>query len=94
MADGEECYVQANVLHPVKEEDDAEQKQQMVVSGHHMLCTQIHEGHELHTADLLHIALITLGNAVGISIGNARCEEQQYGQKDPDHWVISFLAGH
>jgi len=51
----------------------------MIVSGDHMLCAQIHEWHELHAADFLDIALIALGNAVRIGIGDARCEKQGKG---------------
>ena len=70
MTDGEQADVDADVLHLVKEEDDAKQEQQMVVAGDHMLGPQIHERDQLHAADLLDIALITFGDGVGKGRGH------------------------
>src|SRR5262245_11558917 len=42
MADGEQTHVQKDVFESVEKEDDADEKQQMVVAGHHVLRAEIH----------------------------------------------------
>ena len=42
----------------------------MVVTGDHMFGPQIHEGDQLHAADLLDIALVTFGDGMGIGRGH------------------------
>ena len=39
----EQAHVLDDVLEPVEEEDDADEKQQMVVAGDHVLRTEVHE---------------------------------------------------
>ena len=64
MADGEQRHIDADVLHPVEEEDHAEQEQQMVVAGDHMLGPEIDERPEQEARCLLDIALVALGDAM------------------------------
>lgn len=71
MANGEQRHIDADVLHPIKEEDDAEQKQKMVVAGHHMLGAQINEGPEQHTAAFLNVPLVSLGDVMRPSLARS-----------------------
>ena len=43
VPDREQADVQEDVLQPVEEEDDADQEQQVVVAGHHVLGAEIHQ---------------------------------------------------
>ena len=43
MPDGEQGHVDPDVLHPVEEEDHAEQEQDVVVARHHVLGAEIDE---------------------------------------------------
>ena len=43
VPDREQADVEQDVLEPVEEEDDADQEQQVIVSGHHVLGAEIHE---------------------------------------------------
>lgn len=53
MADGEEAHIDCDVLQPVEEEDHAEEKQQVIISGHHMLRAEIDEGDQMDARDVL-----------------------------------------
>src|SRR3546814_16769224 len=77
MADREEADVQRDMLHPVEEEDDAEEEEDMVVTGDHMLRAEIHEGEDVHPADLLDISLVTFGDGMGH--GLTRREDEGHG---------------
>ena len=44
VADRKKAHVLNDVLHAIQEEDHTDQKRQMVVSGDHVLGTQVHEG--------------------------------------------------
>lgn len=44
MADGEEGDILHNVLGAIQEEDDTQEKQQMVIAGDHVFGAQIDEG--------------------------------------------------
>ena len=39
----EQAHVQQHILEPVQKEDDADEKEQVVVSGHHVFGAQVHE---------------------------------------------------
>src|SRR3546814_15406859 len=65
------------MLHPVEEEDDAEEEEDMVVTGDHMLRAEIHEGEDVHPADLLDISLVTFGDGMGH--GLTRREDDGHG---------------
>ena len=47
VAEGEDADVDGHVLHPVEEEDDAKQEQDVVVSRHHVLGAKIDEGDDV-----------------------------------------------
>jgi uncharacterized Ntn-hydrolase superfamily protein len=43
VTQGEEADVLDDILQPVEEKDNADKKQQVVVSGHHVLGAQVHQ---------------------------------------------------
>ena len=53
-----------DVLQPVEEEDHAEQEQDVVVAGHHVLGAEIDERQQMDAGDLLDVALVALGDGV------------------------------
>src|SRR3546814_8137019 len=55
MADREQRHINADVLHAIKEEDNPEQEQQVIVSGNHVLRTEVNEGEEEHPAAFLYV---------------------------------------
>jgi hypothetical protein len=55
----------------------------MVIARDHMLCAQIHERQELDPAYFLHIALVSLSNAMGKSICRPKHEEQKKSTAKP-----------
>ena len=66
-----------NVLQPVEKEDDAEKKEQVIVSGHHVFCAEIDEGQDQRSAALLDVALVPLGDIVRPRFGTRGEEDQQ-----------------
>ena len=76
VTDREEGHVDADVLHPVEEEDHAEQEQDVIVARRHVFGAEIHEGDEVHPGDLLDVALVAGGNAVRESC-RAPCRRQE-----------------
>ena len=47
MTDGEQRHIDDDVAHAVEKEDHAEDEQQMVVAGDHVLGAEIHEGEDV-----------------------------------------------
>ena len=64
MANGEERHVDAHVAQPVEEENDAKQKQQMIVAGDHVFGAEVDVRNQLHPGALLDERLVVLGNTV------------------------------
>jgi hypothetical protein len=65
MANGKQADIDANVLHLVKEEDNPCQKQQMVISSHHVFRPQIHKGDKVDARDFLNVALVAFSDGMG-----------------------------
>jgi hypothetical protein len=65
VADREQRHVRRDVLHAVQEEDDADEEEEVVVAGDHVLRAEVRERHEQDAGDLLQVALVALGDAVG-----------------------------
>ena len=63
VADREQRHIDADVLQPVEEEDHAEQEQQVVVAGHHVLGAEVDE-RDQRSPDLLDVALVARGDAM------------------------------
>ena len=81
MADSKQADIDGDMLHPVKEKDHTEQKQKMIISGHHVLGSQIDKRDQIDTADFYDIALVTFGDGMGQRI--RRCQNQQRERKTP-----------
>ena len=77
MADREQRHVDSDVLQPVEEEDDAEKKEQVIVSGHHVFRAEIDEGQDQRSAALLDVTLVPLGDIVRPRFGTRGEEDQQ-----------------
>ena len=76
MAHGEQCHIQRNVLQSVQEKNHAQQKQQMIVSGDHVLGPEIRKRNQQHTTALLYEPLVTGGDAVRQQLGGQAAEQQ------------------
>jgi len=55
MADGKATYMKPDILHPVEEEDDAEQNQQMITARDHVLGAEIDEGNQVNAGSFFAI---------------------------------------
>ena len=84
MTDGEQRHVGADLIHSVKEEDHAQQKQQVVVTGDHVLGAEIEKRDDLHPGDLLDIALVAKRHAMG----KGRCADAKQGEGQHCKWPV------
>ena len=66
VAHGEETHVGDDVLQPVQKEDDADEEEQMVVAGDHVLGAQIHQRTDRRTVETLEIHGVLAGDAVRV----------------------------
>src|SRR5215204_3335456 len=73
-------HVSGDLAESVEEEDHAEQEEQMVVTGDHVLGAQVHEWSELRAAHLLQIFLVTFSDAM--RRGGACYHEEQSAHSD------------
>ena len=80
VADGEEADVNRHILHVIQKEHDTKQKQNVIVSRHHVLCAQIDERDDMHPEYLLDIACVAGGHVMGIG----RCCECDQHQNESD----------
>jgi hypothetical protein len=64
VSESKKRHVNRDVLQFVQKKDDPEQKKQMVVSGDHVLRSQIYERDDLRSGRLLNVPLITKGYTV------------------------------
>ena len=78
VAQREQADIGRDILHPVQEEDHAQQEQDVVVARHHVLRAQVDEGHDVHASDLEDVALVAFGDGMG----EGRCGPCQ--QQDGD----------
>src|SRR5687767_14957103 len=51
VPNGEEADIKKDILQPVEEEDHADQKQQVIVAGHHVLGAEVHQGPDRGAVD-------------------------------------------
>ena len=65
----EQTDVEDNILQPVEEKDDPDQKQQMVVAGHHMLRTQIQKRTGRRSVDRLDEPGVAALHRMGVERG-------------------------
>ena len=65
VACGKQRYVKQDVLHPAQEKDHADQKEDMVDPGDHVLGPQIEERDRRNAAHPFHIARIGLRHVMG-----------------------------
>jgi hypothetical protein len=70
------------VLHTVKEEDDPQKEQQVVITGDHVLGSKIDKRNKVYPGYFLDVPLVSLGNGMGQHIG-AHSEQTEY-QEYPD----------
>src|SRR5262249_9891600 len=64
MPNREKAYVLDDVTQPVEEKYYTDQKQQMIVSGDHMLCTEVQERRDSGSAVSLYESCISLRNVM------------------------------
>ena len=64
VPDGEQRHVQRDFFQSIQEEDDAGEKQQMIVAGDHVLRAEIDERHDLRARAVADEVLVALGNCV------------------------------
>ena len=79
MAYGEQSHIDADVLDAIQEENHTEQKQQVIVAGHHVFCTEIGKREKIPACTLFHESSIPLSDAVGHGV------DAQQRQKDEDN---------
>ena len=91
VADGEEADIQRNILEAIQEKDDAGEKQQMMVSRHHVLDAEIHIRNELPAGHAFEV----LGVAFGYTVGKHwyRHEAQQQTADNNDASIKSLVYG-
>ena len=65
VAEREQAHVEQDVLHAIEEEDDADQEEQVVVAGHHVLGAEVEERHDRRAVDTLHEHRVARRDAVG-----------------------------
>src|SRR5688572_33342149 len=89
MTDRKERDVQGDVFKSIQKEDHAEQKEQMVVAGDHVLRSEIQERDELHPAVAREKGLIRLVHVVceGEDGEQQRAQSDNTGERSahPDH---------
>ena len=88
MPDREQRHVDADITHPVQEEDHPEQKQEVVVSSHHVLGAEVRERDELQAGTVFQECLVAFTDAMRPS--NAR---QKDGCKQVEPRLGSFGNG-
>ena len=87
MPGHEQADVERHVLHTVEEEHDAEQEQDVVVPGDHVLGAEIGEGDQVDAPDLLDAARVAFGDVVGGGLardqGEGREGEGEHPRRGP-----------
>ena len=87
MTEREQADVGADMLHPVEEEDDAEQEQYVIEAGHHVLGAQVNKREQVYAGDLLDVALVTGGDGMRKGCARAKhdhCREQRKASGEPE----------
>ena len=81
MTECEKADIQRDMLELIEKENHAEQEQQVVVTRHHVLGTQVHKRQKINAAYLLDVALVTLGNTVRKNAGTEKKKKTQPDQQ-------------
>ena len=68
MTGGKQRDIYPDILGPIEEENHPKEKQQVVVSGHHVFRPQVDEGHDVNARDFRDIPLVSIGDAVSKGI--------------------------
>lgn len=82
MPQRKQAHVEADVLHPVQEEDDAEEEKDVVVPGHHVFGAEVDEGQQIHPGNFLDVALVAFGHRMGKGIDRAGKQENENERKE------------
>lgn len=64
MTNGKQADVQTDVAHFVEKENHHEQKQQVIVTGHHVLCTKVDKREDVYPGNFLNVPFVAFGYAV------------------------------
>src|SRR5690606_9063210 len=83
VTDREQRDVERYVLQPVQEEDDAGEKQQMVVSGDHVLRPEVHVGADVRTARAQQKGLVVARDAVREHARRRERARKQQAAREP-----------
>ena len=79
MPQGKQAHVDSDVLHAVQEENDPQQKEQVVVTGDHVFGTEVGKSNQVYAGNLLNVSLVALGDGMGQRIRaeteQAQCQE-------------------
>ena len=86
VPDGEQADIEADVLQPVEEEDDAEQEQQVVVAGDHVLGAKIEE-RRMSGPDFLDKALVAERHGVGVGV-STECQKEGKTKQRQKTWSV------
>ena len=82
MPDGKKADIGRDLFHPIKKEDHAQQKQDVVISRHHVLGPKVEEGDDLHPRNLMDIALVAKRNGMGKGRLRPDRHQARQGQQD------------
>src|SRR5690606_4962910 len=82
VSDREQGDVQRHVLQPVQEEDDAGEKQQMVVPRHHVLRAEVQVRADMRAGGPQEKRLVVAGNAVREHARGGRDTEKQRTRRE------------
>ena len=67
MPDGEQRYIDADMLHPVEKEDHTEQEKDVVIAGDHVLGAQIDVGQQVPAGNFSDIACVACVDAMRLN---------------------------
>ncbi len=65
VADSKQADVQSDIAHFVEEENHAKQKQQVIVTGHHVLRAKVDKRNDVNPGDFLDVPFVAFRHAVG-----------------------------
>ena len=83
----EQADIDADVAEPVEEENHAEQEQEVVIAGHHVLGAQVDERQQIGSRDFLDVALVPFRNAVGVGV-SAECQKEGKTKQRQKTWSV------
>jgi hypothetical protein len=71
--------VGADVLQAVQKEDHADEEQQVVVAGDHVLGAEVNEGQQVDAAGLFEVGFVVFGYAVGLDVADCHGQHGEQG---------------